>query len=604
MQKYEDQEQVVAAQLAESRKQASSIKPGAEPYDAIVVGSGAAGGMAAYQLATAGLKVLLLEAGRLIDHQKEYRTMEWPYATMRRGRLPVGEHALNVAEYNMLERPYGTAPQLANERKVMSYSANTFTRNWMVDEKQHPTTGTRYAWVRARVLGGKTNLWGRVSLRMSDLDFKAASRDGFGDDWPIGYADIAPYYDKVDTLLGISGVKENIPHLPDSQFQRGVKLNCGEMLLRQAIAKMGRHLIPGRAGVTTDGVANKYRTRCMGRGKCGRGCDLQASMHSPTALIYPARDTGNLTLRPNSIVSEVLVDEGTNKASGVRVIDAETKDVLDFRARTVILAASTLESTRLLLLSKSRNQPNGLANSSGVVGRYFCEHVMGPRASGILPMLRSRASTNDDGRPQSTYIVRFRNVTDKHPDFLRGYGFQGGSGCAEYPGHATDTPGFGATFKKRVRDNYPAVIGYGGFGEVLARRENQVSLDPEVKDAWGLPVLRFDYRFSDNELKMAKDMAATGEEMLRAVGAENIVVSSDVLTEGWSIHELGTARMGSDPKTSVTNSFGQTHDVKNLFVVDGSIFVSASCQNPTWSILALCWRAMDYLRDEMKRGNV
>jgi glucoside 3-dehydrogenase (cytochrome c) catalytic subunit len=486
----------------------------------------------------------------------------------------------------------------------MSYSANTFTRNWMVDERQHPTTGTRYAWVRARVLGGKTNLWGRVSLRMSDLDFKAASRDGFGDDWPIGYADIAPYYDKVDTLLGISGVKENIPHLPDSQFQRGVKLNCGEMLLRQAIARMGRHLIPGRAGVTTDGVANKYRARCMGRGRCGRGCDLQASMHSPTALVFPARDTGNLTLRPNSIVSEVLVDEGTNKASGVRVIDAETKDVLDFRARTVILAASTLESTRLLLLSKSRNRPNGLANSSGVVGRYFCEHVMGPRASGILPMLRSRASTNDDGRPQSTYIVRFRNVTDKHPDFLRGYGFQGGSGCAEYPGHAGDMPGFGAAFKKRVRDNYPAVIGYGGFGEVLARPENQVSLDPEVKDAWGLPVLRFDYRFSDNELKMAKDMAATGEEMLRAVGAENIVVSSDVLTEGWSIHELGTARMGSDPKTSVTNSFGQTHDVKNLFVVDGSIFVSASCQNPTWSILALCWRAMDYLKDEMKKGNV
>jgi choline dehydrogenase-like flavoprotein len=394
--------------------------------DAIIVGSGAAGGMAAYQLATAGLKVLLLEAGRLIDPSREYRTMEWPYASLRRGRLPVDEFAFGAAEYNMIDRPYGTAARFEKYRKLLSYSGNTFTRNWLVNEKEHPTTGTRYAWVRARVLGGKTNLWGRVSLRLSDYDFKAASRDEFGDDWPISYADLSPYYDKVDTLLGISGTKENIPQLPDSIFQRALKLNCGERILRTAIAKMGRHLIPGRAGVTTEGVANKYRNRCMGRGRCGRGCDLQAPMHSPTALIYPARDTGNLTVRPNSTVSEVLVDASTNKASGVRVIDSVTKEVLDFKARVVVLAASTLESTRLLLLSKSANHPQGLANSSGAVGRYFCEHIMGPGASATMPMLRGAPITNDDGRPQSVYIVRFRNITDKHPDFIRGYGFQGG----------------------------------------------------------------------------------------------------------------------------------------------------------------------------------
>ena len=604
MQQQPDREQqVVAEQMEASRKAAASIKPGSAQYDVIIVGSGAAGGMAAFQLATAGIKVLLLEAGRMLDPAREYRTMEWPYASMRRGRLPADEYALGAAEYNMIDRPYGTAGRFEKYRKLLSYSGNTFTHNWMVDEKQNPTTGTPYAWVRARVLGGKTNLWGRVALRLSDYDFKAASRDGFGENWPIAYADISPYYDRVDTLLGISGTRENLPQLPDSIFQRGVKLNCGEQILRKSIAKMGRHLIPGRAGVTTDGVANKYRSRCMGRGRCGRGCDFNASMHSPTALIFPARDTGNLTVRPNSTVSEVLMDARTNRASGVRVIDSQTKEVFDFNARVVVLAASTLESTRLLLLSKSASRPNGLANSSGVLGRYFCEHVMGPGASGMMPTLRGKAITNDDGRPQSTYVVRFRNIADKHPDFIRGYGLQGGSGSAEYPSHAHSTPGFGPAFKRKVRADHPAPINFTAFGEVLARRENQVELDRTAKDGWGIPVLKFNYRFGDNEMKMARDMADTAEEMLKAAGAEDIRVRRDVLTEGWSIHELGTARMGNDPKTSVTNAFGQTHDVKNLFVVDGSIFVSASCQNPTWTILALCWRAMDYLKEELRTGN-
>jgi choline dehydrogenase-like flavoprotein len=288
------------------------------------------------------------------------------------------------------------------------------------------------------------------------------------------------------------------------------------------------------------------------------------------------------------------------------VIDSVTKQVYDFKARVVILAASTLESTRLLLNSTSRLYPNGLANSSGVVGHYFCEHIMGPRASGFLPMLRGQEPTLDDGRPQSTYLVRFRNVdaASKHPDFVRGYGFQGNAGASEFPAYAATTPGFGSSFKRTVREKYPTPISYGAFGEVLARKENQVMLDPVVKDAWGVPALKFNYKFGENELKMAKDMADTGEEMLRAVGAEDITVTRQPLTEGWSIHELGTARMGHDPKDSVTNSFGQTHDVKNLFIVDGSIFVSASCQNPTWTIMALCWRACDYLKDQMQKTEV
>lgn len=578
--------------------------PGREPHDVIIVGSGAAGGMAGFQLAHAGLKVLMLEAGRAPDFSKEFKTMEWPYETPERGGLPPGEHAMTAAEYRMVDRPYGTADRFKNLKTVFSYGGNRYSKHSVVNEREHPFTGTPYAWVRARVLGGKTNIWGRVALRLSDYDFKAKSRDGFGEDWPISYADIAPYYDKVDRLLGISGTTENLPQLPDSIYQRPIKLNCGEMLLRKAIAPMGRRLIPGRAGVTTDGVASKYRSPCRGRGRCGRGCNIHAAFHSPSSLVRPAEDTGNLELRPNSTVSEVLVDSNTGLVSGVRVIDSVTRQVYDYRARVVILAASTLESARLLLNSKSRQHPIGLANSSGVVGRYFCEHIMGPGARGILPMLRGRAATLDDGRPTGLYIARFRNIDSRHRDFIRGYGLQGGSGAGVFPASANRVRGFGTAYKTQVRDLYPASINIGAFGEVLARRENHVEIDSRIKDAWGIPVLRFDYRFGDNERAMARDMADTSEEMLKAAGCEDISVTRDYLTEGWSIHELGTSRMGVDPKTSVTNSFGQTHDVKNLFVVDGSIFVSAGCQNPTWTILALAWRASEYLVEERKRGQI
>jgi choline dehydrogenase-like flavoprotein len=579
-------------------------KPG-KAYDVIVVGSGAAGGMAAYQLATAGLKVLVLEAGAEADTRKVFKTMEWPYQAERRGRLEPHEHAINAAEYAMLDRPYGTTPAMSRYQKVYSYGGNRYTSYAVVNEKEHPFTGTPYAWVRARVLGGKTMFWGRVALRLSDYDFKARSHDGFGEDWPISYADLSPYYDKVDLLLGISGTKEDLPQLPDSLYQRPLKLNHGEVLLKRAIAKMGRHLIPGRAGVTTDGLANhKYRFKCMGRGRCGRGCDLHAAFHSPTALLYPARDTGNLDIRTGSVVSEVLLGDRPDRVRGVRVIDAATREVFDYEGKVVVLAASTLETTRLLLNSKSAQAPRGIANSSGLLGHHFCEHIMGPRATGYLPQLEGAPVTNEDGRPQSAYIARFRNLTDRHGSFIRGYGLQGGSGASEYPSYAPGVRGFGAAFKARVRELYPTPIGFGAFGEVLARYENQVEIDPGTKDAWGVPVLRFNYRFGDNERAMAKDMADTAEEMLRAAGAEDITVRRDILTEGWSIHELGTARMGKDAKASVTNSFGQTHDVKNLFVSDGSVFVSAGCQNPTWTIMALCWRGMDYLKDAFKRGDL
>jgi glucoside 3-dehydrogenase (cytochrome c) catalytic subunit len=579
-------------------------------YDAVIVGSGAAGGMAAHVLTTRGMKVLMLEAGKKLDLNRELKSMEWPYDHPRRGGMPPGSHALTLNEYTIRQPPYAqpNSPHKHVYSYVQGWGGSDYSKNIVVDEKDHPYTGTNYAWVRARCLGGKTNIWGRLALRLSDYDFKAKSRDGYGDDWPISYDDIEPYYDKVDLYLGIAGHKENLPHVPDSLFQRSTRLNAAEVRLRGSLAKMNRVLTPYRAGVTTDGLKhNKYRSRCFGRGACSRragGCDIHAAFDSPTGLIYPALDTGHLTLRTNATAREVLVDPATGKARGVAFIDTETGRSYEAKGKVVILAASTLESARLMLLSKSDAHPNGIGNSSGHVGHNFCEHLMGPSVLGLVKDLIGKPRTLDDGRPGGFYIPRFRNLDERRRDYIRGYGFEGSSGLGMFPGNAASTPGFGSSFKKNVRDRAGAYISMGGFGEVLPRYENAIELDPEVKDRWGVPVIRFSYKFGDNEKKMAEDMVAQAQEMFESAGIEVLSVRRRLLTEGWSIHELGTARMGADPKTSVVNQFQQSHDVKNLFVVDGSTHVSAACQNPTWTIMALCWRSCEYLADEFKKGNV
>ncbi|HZT30232.1 MAG TPA: GMC family oxidoreductase [Bryobacteraceae bacterium] len=577
-------------------------------YDAVVVGSGAAGGMAAYVLAMHGMQVLLLEAGRKLNIEQELRSMQWPYDHPRRGEMPPDYHALGAREYRIRRPPYAAgSPYPHVESYVQGWNGADYSKNIVVDEKDHPYSGTNYAWVRARCLGGKTNIWGRLALRLSDYDFKAASRDGFGENWPISYADIAPYYDKVDLLLGISGVKENLDYLPDSIFQRPIRLNYAEVKLRESLARSGRVLTPYRAGVTTDGVKNKYRSHCFGRGACNRhvgGCDIHAAFDSPTGLIYPAADTGRLSLRTNATVYEVLADKDTGRARGVAFLDTETRRTYEVKAKAVLLAASTLESARLMLLSKSRQHPNGIGNSSGHVGHNFCEHIMGPSVTGIVKELVGKPHTLDDGRPGGFYLARFRNLKERHPNFIRGYGFEGSSGSAMIPSNTMSTPGFGAEYKKKVREYSGAFIHMGGFGEVLARYENYVDLDPQLKDQWGIPVLRFHYQFGDNEKKMAADMADTARQMFEEAGFEVVHVSRQLLTEGWSIHEMGTARMGSDPKKSVLNQFQQAHDVKNLLVVDGSSHVNASCQNPTWTIMALCWRSCDHLADQMKKGEI
>jgi choline dehydrogenase-like flavoprotein len=578
-------------------------------YDAIVVGSGAAGGMAAHVLTSHGLKVLLLEAGRKLPIEQELRSMQWPYDHPRRGEMPPSSHGLTRNEYTIRQPPYAQGSRYQHVYSyVQTWGGSDYSKNIVVDEKDHPYTGSNYAWVRARLLGGKTAIWGRLALRLSDYDFKAADRDGYGENWPISYRDIEPYYDRVDEYLGISGLKEGLPHLPDSLFQRPNKFTTAELRFRESLQKMGRLITPYRAGVTTDGLKhNKYRSKCFGRGACGRragGCDIHAAFDSPTGLIYPAGDTGNLTVCTNATVYEVTVDRSTGKASGVSFLDTASRKHYQAKAKAVVLGASTLESARLLLLSKSPQHPNGIGNSSNHVGHNFCEHLMGPSVTGLVKDLVGKPRTLDDGKPGSFYLPRFRNLADKRSDYIRGYGFEGSSGTQIFPGHAYDTPGFGAAFKKQVRDHAGAFIEMGGFGEVLARYENYVDLDPEVKDRWGVPVLRFHYRFGDNERKMAADMADTAREMFEAAGFEIVSVQRGLRTEGWSIHELGTARMGTDPKKSVVNQFQQSHDVKNLFVVDGSTHVSAANQNPTWTIMALCWRSCDYLADRMRKGEL
>jgi choline dehydrogenase-like flavoprotein len=577
-------------------------------YDAVIVGSGAAGGMAAHVLTSHGMKVLLLEAGKKLNINKELKSMEWPYEHPRRGDIPPDTHALNRNEYTFRQRPYAKGmPYSHVYNYVEGWNSADYSKNIVVDEKDNPYTGTSYAWVRARCLGGKTNIWGRLALRLSDYDFKAKSHDGFGEDWPISYQDVAPYYDKVDLYLGISGHKENLPYLPDSIFQRAIRLTKSETMLRESLAKMGRVLTPYRAGVTTDGVKNKYRSRCFGRGACERrtgGCDIHAAFDSPTGLIYPALDTGNLTLRTNATAYEITVDPDSGKARGVAFIDTDTGKTYEARGKAVVVAASTLESARLLLLSKSKTYPNGIGNSSGHVGHNFCEHLMGPGVTGIVKDLVGKARTLDDGRPGGFYVPRFRNLKEKNPNFIRAYGFEGSSGNTMFPQSAFWAKGFGSSYKKQVRDYAGAFIDMGGFGEVLARYENYVDIDPEVKDKWGIPALRFHYKFGDNEKKMAADMSDAAREMFEQAGIEIVEVKRQVRTEGWSIHELGTARMGTDPKTSVLGQFQQSHDVKNLLVVDGSSHVSASCHNPTWTIMALAWRSCDHLADQLRKGEV
>jgi choline dehydrogenase-like flavoprotein len=552
-----------------------------EVFDAIVVGSGATGGWAAKELTEAGFRVALLEAGRNLDPAKDFTEHVRPDQVKYRG----------------------FSPEIKKTRPIQSqnYACMEYNYKWFVNDYKNPYVTPAempFNWFRLRILGGRSLVWGRQSYRLSDLDFKAASHDGYGDDWPLSYAELAPWYDKAERFVGVSGAAEGLPQLPDGQFLPAMPMSCGEIHLRQSVKqKFGRTITIGRTANLTAPLNG--RAPCHYCGPCERGCITHSYFNSPTTTVAAAQATGRLTLITDAVVSQVIMDSSTGKAAGVRYVDRNSRDVREVKGKVVVLCAQSMESVRILFNSATRQYPNGVANSSGVMGHYLMDHVTGFGASGVMPVMESKPWAGPPRRPNGIYVIRFRNVTDRHPNFIRGYGYQGG-------GRTTfnfEAEGFGKDFKERVKQGQ-CTIGMGGFGECLAQWDNFVELDKSVVDAWGIPALRIHAAHSENERRMGEDMAVQAAEMLEAAGARDIHLHQKMNTFGDAIHEVGIARMGNDPKKSVLNKYCQSHDVKNLFVMDGSCFVSSGCQNPTLTMMALVCHSCDYLVRQARKGEL
>ena len=552
-------------------------------FDAIVVGSGASGGWACKRLAEAGLKVALLEAGKpqseanFTEHKPEFE-------------LTYRDRAKEI---------------LRKTRPIQSrFACSEYNADWFVNDLEEPYTTPKdqpFLWMgRLRVTGGRTNVWGRVSLRFSDLDFKAASRDGFGEDWPLSYKDLEPYYDLVEKYVGVTGMAEGLEHLPDGQFQPPMPLTCQETIFRErAKEKLSRPVTLARSANLTRPLNG--RGPCHYCGPCERGCITHSYFNAAFTTVPDALRTGNCTLISNAMVHKVLMDESANRAAGVLYVDRNTKQIRELHARVVVLCAQTQESTRILLNSGTRAYPDGLANSSGVLGRYLTAHVRSGGGSGEFPSSGERPSLGGPNKPVGIYVPRFRNLKGQPQakNFLRGYGYEGESSLD----FNWDASGFGDAFKKSLLEPR-ASLNITGFGEVLPRRENRIEIDPDVKDIFGIPVLKIHMADGENENAMIKDMGDSAGEMLEAAGAKNVRTYAHPSAPRWALHEAGTARMGADPKKTVLNQFQQTHDVKNLFVMDASGFTSNPCQNPTLTIMTLCVRSCDYLMGELKRGEI
>ena len=556
-------------------------------FDAIVIGSGITGGWAAKELTEKGLQTLVLEAGRPIDPAKDYV-----------------EH---VPVWKQRFRGMGDKRKSSEIQAVQTTSdgVDEWNSKFFVNDKENPYTTPSdkpFLWIRGRQVGGRSIMWGRQSYRWSDLDFEANLREGIAVDWPIRYQDISEWYDYVEDFIGVSGRAEGLPQLPDGKFLPPMEFTCAEETVRDSVAThfgKERRLTIGRTAILTQ--PHRGRAACHYCGPCSRGCITKSYFSSLNSTLPAAQATGKLTVRPHSVVHSLTFDPKTRRVSGVQVIDGQTKETVEFKAKVVFLCASALESTRILLNSKSTDFPNGLANSSGQLGRNVMDHVMGGGASGIIAGHEDKMPQGR--RPNGIYMPRFRNVKEKHPEFLRGYGFQGG---AERDGwtRGMEMAGFGAEFKHALRQPGPWRFQFYGFGECLPNPENYVALDPEVKDAWGIPALQIVCKWRENERALLLDMSIAASEMLAAAGARDITTFVEDNAPGLTIHEMGTARMGRDPKTSVLNAHNQAHDVQNLFVTDGACMVSSSCVNPSLTYMALTARACDYAVSQMKKGQL
>ena len=556
-------------------------------YDAIIVGSGITGGWAAKELTEKGLNTLVLEAGRTIVPERDYVE-----------HVPAWEMKFRGWD-NRFERERTQPIQ-----RECYYACDEYSHKFFVNDVDNPYStdpGKPFSWIRGRQVGGKSITWGRQSYRWSDLDFEANLKEGVGVDWPIRYADIAPWYDYVEEFAGISGQAEGLPQLPDGKFLPPMEMTCVEMDMRDAIASHfdDRIMTIGRAAVLTR--VHKGRAACHYCGICHRGCITKSYFSSLNSTLPAAEKTGRLTIRPYSVVHSLIFDSDSRRISGVRVIDAQSKNAVEFKARVFFLCASTLESTRILLNSATPEFPDGLANSSGELGHNLMDHHMGAGASGMMPGHEDKMPFGN--RPNGIYIPRFRNVKTKQKDFLRGYGYQGG-GAREGWSRGLHMPGFGKDFKNALKMPGPWRMSVGGFGECLPNHDNYVEVDKSKPDAWGIPTLKIHIQWSDNERAMSKDIAFQAGEMLAAAGAKDINVFQEMTPPGLAIHELGTARMGRDPKTSVLNEHNQAHDVKNLFMSDGACMASSSCVNPSLTYMALTARACDYAVSQMKRNEL
>ncbi|MFV8226049.1 GMC oxidoreductase [Christiangramia aquimixticola] len=558
-----------------------------DTYDAIVVGTGISGGWAAKELTEKGFKTLVLERGRMVEHVKDYPTMNddpWDYKF--KGEVPKEEK----------KRQYKQART--------GYTVSEPSKHWFVDDIKHPYNETkRFDWMRGYHVGGRSIMWGRHSYRLSDLDFEANKKEGIAVDWPIRYKDIAPWYDYVESYIGVCGEKLGLSQLPDGNFLPPMELNCVEDHLRQSIAEKfdGRVMTSGRVAHITGDKKFEGRSKCQFRNRCIRGCPYGGYFSSNSSTLPAAERTGNMTLRPNSIVSEVLYDPDTKLATGVKVIDAETKETMEFKANVVFLCASAVASTSILMQSKSDRFPDGLGNDSGELGHNVMDHHFKAGASGNYDGFHD--SYYKGRKPNGIYLPRFRNLNGKSEvDFLRGYGYQGGASRTNWSESIAEAA-YGQELKEAITKPGGWNMGLMGFGETLPYHENKMTLDYNKKDEWGLPTVTFDAEFKENELKMRRDMVNQAVEMLEKAGFKDVQGYDDIGAPGLGIHEMGMARMGRDPKTSVLNGNNQVHEAKNVYVTDGSFMTSAGCQNPSLTYMAMTARAADHAAKNFKKSN-